>query len=99
KGSLAALLLLAVLAFLYNQKYFIAHVEMTRAFRALERQELERAVSLFDRAAERVPEEPELRVLARYFHAMLFVDQERPAEAIPLLKEALAIRPDDSQIA
>jgi len=99
KGSLAALLLLAVLAFLYNQKYFIAHVEMTRAFRALESQNLERAVSLFDAAAERVPEEPELRALARYFHAMLLVNQEHPGEAIPLLKEALAIRPDDSQIA
>jgi len=92
KGSFAALILLAVLAFLYNQRFFAAHVEMLRGVRELRNENLEGAVALFDAAAERVPEEPEIRAGARYFHAVLLVNQERSAEAIPLLKEALAIK-------
>ena len=96
KGSFAALILLAVLAFLYNQRFFVAHVEMLRGVRELQNENLERAVSLFNAAAEQVPEEPEIGAVARYFNAALLVNQERSAEAIPLLKEALAIKPDES---
>lgn len=95
KGAFAALILLAVLAFLYNQRFFIAHIGMLRGLHELKNGNLEGTVALFNAAAQRVPDEPELRALARYFQAVLLVNQEQSAEAIPLLKEALAIKPDD----
>ena len=97
KGAFAALILLAVLAFLYNQRFFLAHIEMLRGLHELKSGNLERTVALFNAAAQRVPEEPELRAIARYFQAVLLVNQERSSEAIPLLKEALAIRPDNPE--
>ena len=95
KISFGALLLLAVLAFIYNQRFFLAHLEMRRGFRELKSGNVERAVALFDAASDRVPDEPELRALARYFRALMLAGQERSAEAIPLLKEALAIKPGE----
>jgi tetratricopeptide (TPR) repeat protein len=97
--AFGALILLAVLAFVYNQRFFLAHVEMQRALRALKSGNVERAVALFDEAAERVPDEPGLQALARYFRALMLVGQERSAEAIPLLKEALAINPNEPTLA
>src|SRR5262245_28142727 len=73
KASLAGLLLLAVLAFFYNQRFFAAHVAMLHGLRELKSGNLERAVTLFNSAAERVPDEPELRAIARYFQAILLV--------------------------
>jgi len=70
-----------------------------RGLRELKSGNVERAVALFDEAAERVPDEPGLRALSRYFRALMLVGQERSAEAIPLLKEALAINPDEPTIA
>src|SRR5262245_28151332 len=95
KGSLTGLLLLAVVAFVYNERFFFAHVEMQRGLRDLKSGNLERAVERFRAASERVPDEPQLRALARYFQAMLLTYQEHSGEAIPLLKEALAIEPDN----
>lgn len=95
KGSLAGLLLLAVLAFIYNERFFFAHVDMQRGLRNLKAGNLDRAVERFNAASERVPDEPQLRALARYFQAMQMVNQERSGEAIPLLKEALSIEPDN----
>jgi len=97
--AFGALILLAVLAFVYNQRFFLAHVETQRGLRELKSGNVERAVALFDEAAERVPDEPGLRALSRYFRALMLVGQERPAEAIPLLKEALGINPNESTIA
>jgi len=95
KVAFTALILLAVLAFIYNQRFFFAHVGMIRGLHELKNGNLERAVTLLNASAERVPEEPEFRAIARYFQAALLVNQERSGEAIPLLKEAVAIRPDD----
>lgn len=93
KGAFGALIILVVLAFLYNQRFFFAHIEVLRGLHELKSGNLEGAVPLFDAAAERVPDEPELRGAARYFQAVLLVNQEHASEAIPLLKEALAIEP------
>jgi tetratricopeptide (TPR) repeat protein len=84
KVAFTALILLAVLAFIYNQRFFFAHVGMMRGLHELKNGNLERAVTLLNASSERVPEE-----------AALLVNQERSGEAIPLLKEAVAIRPDD----
>ncbi|HKQ59640.1 MAG TPA: hypothetical protein VJS92_00060 [Candidatus Polarisedimenticolaceae bacterium] len=99
RGGFAALILIAVLAFVYNQRFFFAHVGVLRGFHELKLGNLERAAAHFHAAEQRVPDEPELRVLDRYFRAILLVNQERSVEAIPLLKEALAIKPDDADSA
>lgn len=97
RSSFAALILLAGLAFFYNQRFFVAHIVMLRGLHDLKSGNLERASARFNAAAQRVPEDPELRAAARYFQAVLLVNQERSAEAIPLLKEAVAIKPDSPE--
>jgi len=95
RGGLVAVILLAALAFLYNQRFFFAHLDMLRGLRELRSDNLERAVERFNAAAARVPDDPEVRAFSLYFQAILLVNQERSGEAIPLLKEAQAIKPDD----
>src|SRR5262245_64658768 len=75
KGSLAGLLLLAILAFVYNERFFFAHVDMQRGFRDLKSGNLERGVERFRAASGRGPGEPPGRALARYVQARVLMSQ------------------------
>jgi hypothetical protein len=87
KVSFAAFLLVAVAAFVYNMRFFLAYIDLVRGNRALEAQQVDRGVTLLASAAERVPEIPELATIPNLFKAGQLIKDEKDAEALALLKK------------
>lgn len=87
KVSFAAFLLVAVAAFVYNMRFFLAYVDLVRGNHALEAQQVDRGVTLLAAAAERVPEVPELAIIPNLFKAGQLIKDEKDTKALALLEQ------------
>jgi hypothetical protein len=87
KVSFAVFLCVAVGAFVYNMRFFLAYVDLVRGNRALENQQVDKGVTLLAAAAERVPEIPELATIPNLFKAGQLIKEEKNREALTLLEK------------
>jgi hypothetical protein len=80
-------LCVAVAAFVYNMRFFLAYVDLVRGNNALEHQKFEEGVALLASASHRVPEVPELATIPNLFEAGRLIKEEKDAEALALLEK------------
>jgi tetratricopeptide (TPR) repeat protein len=88
KVSAAVFLLVAIVAFVHNWRFFIAYVEYLRGLRALEQQHVESGIELLDSAAKRLPEVPDLAVLPNLLIAQQLIVADKNEEALKLLAKS-----------
>jgi hypothetical protein len=86
KAALVGLLLLAVLAFAANWRFFKAYRETVQAGRAMRSGNVDAAYALVNGAAGRVPESADLQATASFYHALLLLKNDKAADAVPLLR-------------
>ena len=91
----AIFICVAVAAFAYNFRYFMAYVEQLRGVRALTRGDVVSGVALLDSAANRVPEVPELSVVPNLLKAKQAIADGRNEEGLALLQKARRHAPAD----
>jgi len=94
KISAAVFLLVAVVAFVHNWRFFSAYVEYLRGLRALEQEHVEAGIDLLDSAAKRVPEVPDLAVLPNLLNAQRLIAEDKNEEALKLLAQSRSHIPD-----
>ena len=94
KVSAAVFLLVAVVAFVHNWRFFIAYVEYLRGLRALEQEHVEAGIDLLDSAAKRLPEIPDLAVLPNLLNAQRLIVDDKNEEALKLLAQSRPQVPD-----
>jgi hypothetical protein len=87
KPGRALLLLLAAFLFVSNWRFIAGYRDMKQAARALEAGDFVRASKLMDSASRHMPEEPQLAHAASFSRALLLMERERAAEAVPLLQD------------
>jgi hypothetical protein len=96
KLSFAALLVLALGSFAYNLRFFQAYVYTLRGGHAAS---FEEGRDLAIRAAALVPESRELQDRADLYVAIDLMQQDKPTEALPLLKRLRLRMPNDAKLA
>jgi hypothetical protein len=95
KLSFALFLCLAVAAFLYNWRFFIAYIEYRRGETAMSRGDIAAAAALLDASAKHVPEVPELAVLPNLINAQKAIAEDRNNDALALLQQSQRHAPAD----
>lgn len=95
KVAFVAFLLVAAAAFAYNWRYFKAYVELIQGGHALERGDVSAAVDLFESAAHRVPEIPELAVIPNLYRAQQLVAEDKCEEALAMLQQSEPFAPEE----
>lgn len=98
KLSFAAVVMLAIIAFVRNERFYRAYVQKVEAKRAMQRGDFDAHVTLIQTAAALVPEDRDLSVAATLAQAMQFMQQDRAAEALPLLRQIQQQVPADPTI-
>jgi hypothetical protein len=88
KLSSAIFLCVAVGAFIYNLRFFMAYVDLLAANRAMEAGQVEQALPRWESAAARLPEMPELTVIPNLLNAQRLVSESKYDEAMALLDAA-----------
>ena len=86
KMAMAGLAVLVVFSFISNYRYFAGYVETRKAMAVMRNGELERAQILMASAVRRVPESAELGALHSFCSALILMKEDKPAEALPLLR-------------
>jgi tetratricopeptide (TPR) repeat protein len=92
KASFTVFLCVAVAAFVYNMRYFLAYVDIVRANHAMDSGRFEQGVRFFSAAADRVPDLPELAIFKaqqlakddRFDEAMAVIEKSKPKASPPL---------------
>lgn len=82
KAFLAGVLALVIFALAWNMRFIQAYMEMTDAVRTSHNGNLEKSAELMSSASKRVPESSELRGLAAFYRGLLFLQQDKPAQAL-----------------
>lgn len=95
KLSLVGFLLVAVAAFIYNLRFFMAHIDIIHGQHAMQERRLDEAVEYYASAAKRLPEIPELAVLPNLFHAQQLTLEEKPDEALALIQKTRPYVPSE----
>ncbi len=70
---------------MHNRRYFSAYAHMVRAGRKIATGDVDHAIPLMESAAGLVPEAEDLRTEIQLFKAIQLVQQDKSAEAVPLL--------------
>jgi hypothetical protein len=86
KAAMAGMLLLALLAFAANWRFFEAYRETTQAGRAVQSGNVEAAYALLQSSARRVPESADLEAGMSFYHALVLAKNNKWSEAMPLLR-------------
>ncbi|HXN48006.1 MAG TPA: hypothetical protein VN893_15270 [Bryobacteraceae bacterium] len=86
KGSFALLLALAMFAFALNWRFIEAYRNSVRSTRAAQAGDFATAARLMQDAARRVPEAAEFGDAGSFFQGIVFIQQDRDADAVPLLE-------------
>jgi len=94
KLAMLAILTLAVVELARNWRLFQAYFEIPRAGKAYHEGRIEDAHALMAAAAAHVPELHHLATQERFLGGLCLIRQGKPAEAIPLLSEALRDWPE-----
>ena len=95
KISAAVFLLVAVVAFVHNWRFFIGYVEYLRGVRALQEERVDEGIALLDSAAKRIPEVPDLAVLPNLLNAQRLILEDKNEEALQLLAQSRPHLPDE----
>ncbi|PYT13502.1 MAG: hypothetical protein DMF51_10660 [Acidobacteria bacterium] len=90
------LLMVAALAFVRNQRFFSAYAQLVRAGRDLKTGRFDQAVSKMESAARMIPESADMAAEVNFLKAIQFVQQDRSADAVPLLRAYVAAYPGDA---
>ncbi len=90
-----ALLMIAALDFVRNQRFFSAYAQVVRAGRDLKTGQLDAALTRFESAARAVPESADLAAEINFLKAIQLVQNDRSAEAVPLLRSYVEAYPGD----
>jgi tetratricopeptide (TPR) repeat protein len=88
---------LTVASYIHSYRFVRGYIQFQRANAAYKRDQIQEAAKLMSEAAQRVPEEAGFRDLACYFRGLELVRTGKAAEAIPVLKESLAIDPQSKE--
>jgi tetratricopeptide (TPR) repeat protein len=88
KLSFAALVVLAVFCFVRNWRFIAAYREIQQVTRVLDRGDIERAALLSESAARHVPEDADLDGGANYFRGLVFLKNDKPADALKCFQNA-----------
>lgn len=91
KVSFAALIAIVLCSFIWNFRFIAAYTQMRRSVQAFARAELEEAAALMTSASEHVPERVELGGFASFYKGLLLIQQDKCAEALPLLRSSQRI--------
>lgn len=97
KASLAVLMCVAVAAFVYNLRFFLAYVELIRGGRAVEKGDVVQAAAMYESAAGRVPEIKELAVMSSLFKAQRLLANDKDEEALALIQSVSKTAPHELQ--
>jgi tetratricopeptide (TPR) repeat protein len=95
KVSFAAFLSVAVAAFVYNLRFFLAYVDIVHANHELKGGKVEQGVAHYAAAAERIPEIPELAVFPNLFRAEKLSSEDKYDEAMALIQKSRPHAPPD----
>jgi hypothetical protein len=87
KISFAVFMCVAVAAFVYNLRFFLAYVDIVRGNHAMEHGQIEQGVAHLASAAGRLPEIPELATIPNLFEAARLVNEEKDKEALALIEK------------
>jgi len=90
-----ALVAIAAGSFVLNQRFFSAYAAMVRAGREMRAGRFDQAVTQLDAAAAKVPADADLRTEILFVKAIGFMQEDRSAEALPLLRAYVKTSPED----
>jgi hypothetical protein len=93
KVSFVAFMCVAIGAFIYNLRFFMAYLDIVKGNHAMEARDIERAVGYFASASDRLPEMPELAVLPNVYKANRLAGDEKYAEALATLNKSRRYAP------
>ncbi len=96
--AFVGLVAIAAGSFVLNQRFFSAYAAMVRAGRQMKEGRFDRAAALLESAAEKVPESQDLRAELNLVKAIQFMQEDRSAEAVPLLRACLEAAPGDANL-
>jgi hypothetical protein len=88
KVSLAVFLCVALGAFIYNMRFFLAYVELIQGGHAMERGDIAKAAGLYESASKRLPEIPELSTIPTLYKAQQLIAEDKDEDALTLLHGA-----------
>jgi tetratricopeptide (TPR) repeat protein len=86
KTSFIGLVIFVVLAAAWNIRFFLAWHDMKAAF-TLMGQDMEPAAKRMRTALNRVPESPDLQTISAYFDGIVYLQQNKPQEALASLEK------------
>jgi tetratricopeptide (TPR) repeat protein len=93
KISFIAFLLVAVAAFVYNLRFFLAYVDIVHANRELRSGKVEQGIAHFASAAERIPEIPQLAVVPNLYRAEMLAMDDKYDEAMARIQKSRSYAP------
>jgi len=99
KGAAVSLILLVIFALWWNGRFYLAYGEMRAAFRAWGEGNVPSAAALMGRAADRVPENADLRAFADFFRGAELLQADKSAEAIECLQKCQSRIPPEAGVA
>lgn len=86
KASFAGLIIFVVLAAVWNMRFFLAWEDTKRAFKLMG-QDMGQAAERMRTARNRVPESPDLQAFSAFFDGVVYLQQDRPKEALASLEK------------
>lgn len=86
KISFAGLIIFVVFAAVWNMRFFLAWEDSQEAFKLMGR-DTGQAAELMRTARNRVPESPDLQAFSAYFDGVVYLQQDRPKEALASLEK------------
>ena len=88
KLCFVVLVALAVFSFGWNWRFMAAYREVHQVERALLKGDVEKAAELSESAARHVPEAPDLGAAASMYRGLVFLQADKPAEALKCFQKA-----------
>ena len=82
KAFLAAIVIIVVVSFIWNWKYYTAYNDIQESYKSMNKDDVAAAVRLMNSAIEKVPEASDLKVLAAYFQGIEYLKNDRSADAL-----------------
>ncbi len=86
KISFAGLIIFVVLAAVWNMRFFLAWEDSKVAFKLMGR-DMGQAAERMRMARNRVPESPDLQTFSAFFDGVVYLQQDRPKEALASLEK------------
>jgi hypothetical protein len=95
KFAFVVFICVAVGAFIYNMRFFLAYVDLVKANHLADRGKTEQAMVYFASASDRLPEMPELAVVPNLYRAARLAEEDKYEEATALINKIRASAPPE----